>query len=181
MIAFLRRLWRARGGSLLTEYSAALPVLTLLVLAGTEVARFALLNQKMDRLATSMGDLVAQAETLTAAELTSLFAAAEHVAWPFDVAAKGVVIVTSIGAPGGAPVINWQRSGGGALAAGSAIGTGGPATLPDGLVIRANETIIAAEVYFEFTPLFLPEIVAAQRLYHRAFFRPRLGSLNTLG
>ena len=63
----LRRLSSDRRGGLIAEFAAAMPVLVLMLLGGVEVSRFALLNQKMDRLATAMGDLVAQAETLTAA------------------------------------------------------------------------------------------------------------------
>ncbi len=97
----LRRLSSDRRGGLIAEFAAAMPVLVLLLLGGVEVSRFALLNQKMDRLATAMGDLVAQAETLTAAELDQLFLAAEHVASPFDVQAKGRIIITSASIPAG--------------------------------------------------------------------------------
>lgn len=178
----LRRLGRDCRGALIVEFAAAMPVLGLLLLAGVEVGRLALVNQKLDRVATSMADLVAQAETLTAAELNSLFASTGHVAWPFDLANSGVVIVSSVSDYSGSPRINWQRNGGGGLPAGSAIGTqGGIADLPDGMIVRANETIIVAEVYFDFEPVFIGAIAPAQRLYHRAFFRPRLGTLTTLG
>ena len=42
------------------------------------------------------------------------------------------------------------------------------------------DTLIAAEVYFNYTPLFNLPIMPAQQLYHTAYFRPRLGSLTTL-
>ena len=178
----LCRLCGDRRGALVAEFAATMPVLGLLLLAGVEVGRLALVNQKLDRVATSMADLVAQAETLTGTELNSLFASTGHVAWPFDLANEGIVIVSSVSDNSGTPRINWQRTGGGGLPAGSAIGVeGGVATLPDGMVVRANETIIVAEVYFDFEPVFVGAIAPAQRLYHRAFFRPRLGTLTTLG
>lgn len=185
MSTLIKRIVADRRGALIAEFAAALPVLVLLLLAGVEVSRFALLQQKLDRLATSMGDLVAQAESLTGPELDQLFLASEHITWPFDVETQGVVIISSIGMPsGGAPgstIINWQRKGGGSLAATSELGAPSQAaTLPTGLQVGQNQTIIAAEVFFDFKPLFVSAIVPGARLYHRAFFRPRLGSLTAL-
>lgn len=184
----LRRLSSDRRGGLIAEFAAAMPVLVLMLLGGVEVSRFALLNQKMDRLATAMGDLVAQAETLTAPELDQLFLAAGHVAWPFDVAVDGRIIITSIAIvpppanqPAGPPTVMWQR-GTGSLAAASEMGAvSGAATLPAGLTVAQNQTVIASEVHYQFTPLLIGALVPSQRIYHRAFFRPRIGALTTLG
>jgi len=189
MTAARRRLFFDECGALIAEFAVALPVLIVLLLAGFEISRYALLHQKLDRLATTMADLVAQAETMTAEDIDLLFLASEHVAWPFDIKTQGVVIVSSIRAaptspndPPGPPVVVWQRSGGGTLTATSRIGvTSGQATLPAGLTVDKNDTIIAAEVFFEFEPVFVPAIIPVSRLYHRAFYRPRLGALSTLG
>jgi hypothetical protein len=48
------------------------------------------------------------------------------------------------------------------------------------IFITPPTTLIAAEVYFNYTPLFDLPIMPATQLYHTAYFRPRLGSLNTL-
>ena len=175
-------LWRDRTGSALIELGAVLPILVLLAMGGTEIARYALLNQKLDRVASTMGDLVAQSETLTAAQVDTLFAATAPVVWPFDMTQGGTVIVSSVSLQGGVARINWQRRGGGALTAASKIGVaGGVATLPTGMVVRTGDTLIIAEVWFNFAPVLYPEVAPAARLYHSAFFRPRLGSLNALG
>src|SRR5690606_26763765 len=94
-----RRLSSDRRGGLIAEFAAAMPVLVIMLLGGVEVSRFALLNQKMDRLATAMGDLVAQAESLTADDLDQLFLASSHVAWPFDIQANGRIIISSVSIP----------------------------------------------------------------------------------
>jgi hypothetical protein len=176
------RLWRDRAGSALVELGAVMPVLTLLVMGGAEIGRYALLNQKLDRVASTMGDLVAQSETLTVAQIDQLFAATEPVAWPFNLATRGTVVITSVSLVSNQARINWQRRGGGGLNAPSRVGVaGGLATLPSGMVLRTGDTLIVAEVFFDFAPVLYPQVAPAARLYHSAFFRPRLGALNALG
>ena len=170
-----------RRGAILAELAATLPVLVLMTLAGVEVSRYALLNQKLDRVATSTGDLVAQAQSLTNAQLTDIYSAAGYVSEPFALGAKGVIIVSSVSLTGGVARLNWQSRGGGTLGTASQVGVaGGLATLPAGMIVRAGETIIIAEVYFDFEPSFIPAVAPARRVYHRAFFRPRLGTLTSL-
>lgn len=171
-----------RRGAVMVEFAAAIPVFVVLLLGGVEVSRLALLHQKMDRLATTMADLVAQGETITAAQLNTFYAAAEPVMWPYSFTTQGRIIVTQVGGSTGVPRINWQHSGGGAVAAASELGTvGTTAALPTGFVVRLDESLITTEIFFEFEPIFFPQVAPARRLYHRSFFRPRLGSLTTLG
>jgi hypothetical protein len=131
----------------------------------------------------STSDMVSQGETISIPELDVIFTAASTIMMPFTVGADGVVIVSSISATGGAaPRVVWQRSGGGTMAGmASKIGAvNGNAALPTGFVVRDGENVIITEVYYDFSPLFAPDIVAPQELYHRAMFRPRFGTLTTL-
>jgi Flp pilus assembly protein TadG len=157
MINLIQRLLGDRRGTLMVELGMALPVLTLLTLGGLEVGRYVLLHQKMDRVAGTVGDLVAQAETLTIAGLDGLFDAASHVAKPFDLPADGVVVVSSVGSDaGGNPVVNWQRSGGGTLGtAVSRVGSaGGAATLPTGFSLGEGDTAIVRRCSTPISPGF---------------------------
>jgi hypothetical protein len=175
------RFLKARNGAVLAEFAAMLPVFIALLLGGVDVARLAFLQQKLDRAAGTVGDLVSQAQTLTTDQLDDIFLATQPILEPFPTA-PGVVIITSVSASNGQPpVINWQKLGGGDLVVDSQIGKpGDPPTLPQGFVVRDGETVIIAEAFYNFTPLFLPNVVLARQLYHRAMLRPRLGTLTTL-
>jgi len=176
-----RDLWRDRSGVAMIEFAAFLPVLVLLLLGGVDLARFIIVNQKLDRVAAGMGDLVAQAQTLTTAQLNDIYAATKFIATPFDFSSNGVVIVSSVSLTSGVMRINWQSRGSGSLNAVSKIGTaGGVAKLPTGMTVTGTNTLIAAEVYFNFTSFFGLSLVPNTQLYHTSYFRPRLGSLNTL-
>jgi hypothetical protein len=175
----LGRLLGCHAGNVAVEFGLAVPVLLMLMLASAELARFVIIHQKMDRVATTISDLVSRAETISESQIGDIFTAAGEVAFPYDLGNLGVVIVSSVVNPDGeGPVIAWQRSGGGAYTATSHLGTeGNDATLSGDFEVREGETAIIAEVYFDFTPFLSELIVAPQLIYRSAFHRPRLGTL----
>lgn len=180
---FARRLLRTRRGAVATEFAMALPVIMMIALGGAEIARYALLHQKLARAAVTMADLVSQAEKIHETDITQLFAAVNPVMTPFSMGADGVVVLSSVTASDGNPAqVAWQRSGGGSLVGvTSGIGPeGGVANLPTGFVVRNGETAIVAEVYYSFAPLFTAALIPTNTLYQRALFRPRFGSLGSV-
>jgi hypothetical protein len=176
------RLLGCRAGNVAVEFALAVPVLLLLMLGSAEMARFVILHQKMDRVATTISDLVSRAETISESQLDDIFLAIRQVATPFDIANLGVVFVSSITNPDGdGAVVSWQRSGGGSYSTSSHLGAEGEeAVLPDGFEVREGETAIISEVFFDFTPFLSELIVEPQIIYRSAHHRPRLGTLETV-
>ena len=181
IIESVRSLVRDRRGATLVEFAFVVPVLTFLTLASIELSRYVLLNQKLQNAATSLADLAARGRTLSVAQLDSMFAAVPSITQPYDFTNNGIAIVTSITSPSvDTAEVAWQRTGGGALIETSRIGSpGNSATIPSDLPERAGDTIIAAEVYFDFQPLF-NILLSPTTLYRSAYVRPRLGTLTTL-
>jgi Flp pilus assembly protein TadG len=173
------RLLSCRAGNVAVEFALAAPVLIMLMLASAELARFVILHQKMDRVATTISDLVSRAETINESEMADILAAAGEVAYPYDLANLGVVIVSSVTNPdGNGAIVAWQRSGGGSYSGTSHVGIeGNDATLPTGFEVRQGETAIISEVYFDFEPFLSELIVEPQVIYRSAHHRPRLGTL----
>jgi Flp pilus assembly protein TadG len=173
---------RHDGANVAVEFALALPVLLLMFLASAELGRFVLLHQKVDRVAVTISDLVARAETISESELGDIFTAALQVAEPFDLGGRGRVVVSSVVNPDGdGATVAWQRSGAGVFSATSSIGMeGAAATLPTDFDVREGETAIISEVFFDFEPFLSSMIVAPQVLYRRAHHRPRLGTLDTI-
>ena len=179
----LRRFRSERDGAILIEMAFAMPVLLSLLLGGVEIARYVLLHQKLDRVASSIADLVSQSETVSAADLQNIFDAAKYVAKPFELASDGTVVVSSVTNPLGSAnaTVNWQRSGAGTGTATSRVGTeGGAASLPTGFTLADGQTIIVAEVFFDYQPWILGDGTSPSQLYQRALFRPRYGGLTIL-
>lgn len=178
-----KRLLSSTRGSVAAETAVIMPILIMMALGGTEIARYVLLHQKLNRIAMTTSDLVSQAETISEGELAALFAAVDPVMKPFEVGDKGILFVSSITASDGNPArVAWQRSGGGGLAGqASRFGAeGAVATLPTGFQVRDGETVIVAEVIYSYSPMFTGGFVPGQALYHRALFRPRFGALDSI-
>jgi hypothetical protein len=171
-----------RSGNVAVEFALAVPVLLLLMLASAELARFVILHQKIDRVATTTSDLVSRVETISESQILDIFTAVDDVASPFDLSELGIVIVSAVINPGGeGPEIAWQRSGGGTNSATSQIGTeGGTATLQGDFEVREGETAIISEVYYDFSPFLSELIVEPQTIYRIAHHRPRLGTLTEI-
>ncbi len=178
---WFRRLMNDRRGSLAVEMAMAMPVLAGLLLSGIEVTRFVLLNQKIERASTTMADLVSQAETIAEGDLDNLFIASGYVVEPFDLAGDGRIIVSSISKTGAAaPLVNWQRAFG--AGSGSSIfgNEGAAAILPTDFVIRDGESVVVAESFYDFVPIFTDSVVNGTTLSRYSILRPRFGSLATL-
>lgn len=173
--SFLRRLAQDRRGAVLVEFAFMMPIISALVLGGVEFARYAMISQKMDRVVGFVGDLVARADSLEAADFQDYFAAAEQLASPFDIMGVGNIIISSVTGESGGPEILWQQIGPGANSGKSKVGVAGAAaTLPTGFVLEEEENIVVVEVFYDFEPLFLPPaFVEAGRHYYRSVFRPR--------
>ena len=180
LLRFFSGFARDRRGSVLMELAIGLPILVMILLGCFEAARFALLDQKLARVAASTADLVAQANGISEAQITDLFNAADATANPFDLAGGGRIIISSVSRPTtAAATIAWQRTSTGTYAATSALGTAGQtATLPTGLTLRQGENVIVAEVFYDYAPVFLGATrFTAASLYQVAYNRPRIINL----
>ena len=168
-----RRKVRVRRGVAVVESALVLGVFALLFFGVFEYCRFLLVLHTTNN--------AARDGALTVAQLDSLFSAVPSITQPFDFPTKGRAIVTSVHAEiDDDPEVAWQRGGGGTLAATSQIGApGNDASIPADLPARAGDTIIVAEIFFEYQPLF--DILLDVRTLRRiAYVRPRLGLLTTL-
>ena len=59
----------------LVEMAMTMPIVIVIALGGFEVARYTLLQQKLDRLSVTVADLVSQSTSISTTQLTQIFAA----------------------------------------------------------------------------------------------------------
>jgi len=182
MIALLRRFGEDRRGAALIELGFAVPVLVAILLGCFEASRYVLLHQKLDRAATSVADLVAQQQALTTAQMCDLFDAARRLMTPYDLAAHGRVVVSSVHRPDEtAATVAWQEQSAGAITVTSLVGTeGATASLPAAFTVATGQNVIVAEAFYDYQPYFLGDLFEPARLYHTAYNRPRISNLTTI-
>lgn len=180
----LARFARETRGAVLTEFAMAFPILVVLILGGFEVGRYVLLQQKLQSVAVETADLISQAELISGGDIDNILLAVDHIMTPFELGGNGVVIVSSVGATGNnPPKVNWQRTGGGTASAVSKLGTpGSTATLPAGFVVRAGESVIVSEVFYNYEPVLAMNLIPlpSGQLYNESMYRPRFGTLTSL-
>ncbi len=173
---------RARQGIAVVEFALALPVLMTLFYGTVEVTRYILITQKVDKLAHSVADMASQEQVATKASLDQVMAAGSDVMNPFTISTNGKIIISALyRAPSATgPTVIWRYEGGGAYSATSQLGlVDGPAITPGGFTFDDRENVIAAEVYYQFSPLVSSQFFGTTTVYRVAFYKPRLGALLT--
>ncbi len=168
-------------GAIAVETALASIILVCLITGGFEGARFVLLQQKLDRVTSTVSDLVARKEVITTADLNDIYSAAKAIMSPFDINAQGVIYVSVIKPGSSKPGFAWQRKIGGVNTAASKIGTGtGNATLPTNFTLGTTEYVVASEVFYAYAPVMGFDMFTARLVYQAAFNRPRLAEFPAL-
>ncbi len=182
-LARLRRFGRDQRGIAAVEFAVLASALTIALLGGTELSRYTLMHQKMDRVSASVSNMVAQSSTMKSTDFDNMWAAAKQMARPFEIdGVKGKVIISFIVAESDTSYrITWQRTGVGTISNGSQIGSeGGLASMPPGVTMKQGDTIVAVEVYALYEAFVFPELIGTSIVYHRSFDQPRLTDLITV-
>lgn len=174
---FLKYLKESKGSALI-ELAFALPVLMTLLVGGVETGLYLMLNQKLQHTAVAISDLTTRDEEINEATLQDIFSAAPQIMAPFPMAAESRVIISAAGKlDDGTPTIFWQRSGAGTLSVTSEVGSQGSSpTLPAGMPLREEETVIVTEVFFSYEPTFFA-VIDPTTVRRTSYFRPRIGAL----
>ncbi len=173
------RFLRDRRGAIAAEFGLVISVLIVILMGCFEAGRYILLNQKLDRAASAVADLVAQTSGISDAQLADIYIAAGKQVAPFAFGGEGNVIVSSVWKPDieDATVV-WQRDSGGSIGTSAIGGEGDNADMPGDFTVGQGENVIVAEVFYDYEPFLFPGIFEPKIFRHASFTRPR-GSLLT--
>jgi len=159
---------RDRRGVSAVEFAMLLPLMMTLYLGGVEVSQAVAVDRKVTLISRSLGDLVAQATTVTNADMTNILSATAAIIVPYaDSKLKITVSSVVIDAQGVAKIAWSDTKNGTARAVGSTV------TLPAALN-TASTSLIWAEAQYAYTPAIGYVITGTMNLKDQIYMRPRL-------
>lgn len=184
MLNRLRTLRRDNRGVAAIEFALTLPMLIALLIGCLEVTFKIWSTQKAEKLAVTLSDVIAQSTAVSSSDLQSLIGAVDKIMDPFAFGANdGKIIISSLYVAQGETdaKVNWQcKFPMAGLSASSKLGAkGAVADLPDGFTLKEKDNVIAAEVFYRYTPIAPGFLFDESIVYRRAMFKPRLALLLT--
>lgn len=173
---------RSEEGIAYVEFALSVPLLLALFMGAVEVTRYIIIIQKLEKASVTVSDIVAQSSTMSSSQLAQLVEAANQVMAPYTFTNNGYVIISSVTKTGtNPPKVNWQYGGGGTWTQPSHVGvSGGSATWLPISSLDDKENIIIAEVFYNYQPLMVGQVLQGQLIYKISTFKPRFGALNSL-
>ncbi|MBM7850353.1 Flp pilus assembly protein TadG [Methylopila capsulata] len=161
----------------------AAPLLSLLLLGGTDLARYTLAVHKVMGIGFAVSDVASQykADELSDKALDQIYRISSENLSSYVSGSTGVTMLTSVYlASNGAVKVRWQCKSATVSGWSSKIGSpGGAASVDKNMLLDENDNIIISEVYYKYTPLFKLFSTSTIDIYSKAMFRPRLGGLTT--
>lgn len=171
MLRLLRRFRKSQTGIAAVEFAFIAPVLGVLLVGTIEVCNALECRQKVTSVASSVADLVAQTSSVSASDLSNIFAAANALIYPYPASSAKIVVSSIISDGTGNGTVAWsQASSGSGLTVNSAF------TVPTGLMSASSCaknacSIIYTTVTYSYTsPLgkfFLGNVTMSDYFYAR--------------
>lgn len=179
----LRR--RSRRGVSAVEFALIAPVMLGMLFGATEASLAITMDRKVTIAASTIGDLVAQSEDLTCAELGALFAVTRSVFQPYS-GTPASISVASVAMVGGSPKVEWSRTinSSGACIDAPAYPVGQPISIAGNTsagqsanlvqdLIPANGAVIVGQVNYAYTSVGTSFFRRNIPMSERFFLRPR--------
>ncbi len=169
-------------GSVAIEFSLVLPLYVLILSSAFELTMYALLQNKLQRLTSVMADTISR-QNITREALQGFLSQSGQFVTPFNFS-NGKITISQIrnSEEDDDPsdmVISWQESFQGSA---TQLGTPGaiPANLPNNLTVLDEQTIIVAEISYNYTSFVFSSLIGDKTLYSIYITTPRGGTMNTL-
>ena len=164
----IRRFLRDKRGVSAVEFAMLLPLMMTLYLGGVEVSQAVAVDRKVTLISRSLGDLVAQATTVTNADMTNILSATAAIIVPYADSKLKITVSSVVIDAQGIAKIAWSDTKNGTVRA-----VGSTVTLPAALN-TASTSLIWAEAQYAYKPVIGYVITGTMNLTDQIYMRPRL-------
>jgi Flp pilus assembly protein TadG len=144
------------------EFALVAPVLILLALATTDVVQFLRSQLRLDATAVQLGQLVSQCNSITdTGDINRFWTYAQQIVGSLGTVtganAQGAVIISAVNVPSsgsqsGKNTLAWQKKTGATQISSVGSTLGGTATIKEGFVVPAGQTLLVTEVFLPQQP-----------------------------
>jgi Flp pilus assembly protein TadG len=161
-----RRYGRDKRGAAAVEFALIAPAMVMMYAGLVEVCQAMIAERKANHVASAIGDLTTQAESVSTSDLSDIFSIGNTVMAPFNTGTLQMRLTSVTADSTGSPKVDWSRgSGMGAMSAGAS------ATLP--MTLAAGDSIVISESRYQYTSVvryFIPNGLNYSEVY---YLRPR--------
>lgn len=165
MVKQTRRFWARPHGVSSIELALVLPILIVVLGGMYELTMYALVQSKIQRVASSVADLISRQPT-TEDNVQAILNTAAVTTKPLNFNAFGSAVVSHVSnvdqtTDPAKMTINWQLKLGNPV---SKLGTPGnkPQNMPGGLTVLGTEEYILCEIFYTYTPLIPAPFLSSQ-------------------
>lgn len=174
-MSLFRRFRRDDRGVSAVEFALIAPFMILLYFGLVELCQALIAERKTNHVASSVGDLVAQSESVTKASgstgptsLPDIYSIGTAVMAPFDTSTLQMRVTSVTADANGKPLVDWSNSYGGYS---PAIQKGAVVTLP--MTLTAGSSIIMADAKYKYTSAIGYVLPKVQNFSETFYLRPR--------
>lgn len=169
--------WRAdERGSVAIESAIILPVLVLIFLGMVEMSQAFTVKRRVQNVANSTADLVAQSQTVTTSDLNDIASIGAQLMLPFS--STGLTLtITSVAEDTQSKVtVQWSCSWSSLSSSANCTATGAAYTgLPSGL-LNPGQSVIIGRVAYPYTPSIGEFLTGGLTFTASSYYRPRLAA-----
>jgi hypothetical protein len=170
---------RSRRGVSAVEFALIAPVMLLMLFGAAEASLAVAVDRKVTIGASTIGDLVAQEETLNCPMLQEMVKVTRQVFVPYDGGGAASIAVAQVVIDGGSPKVQWSKivtssgcSNAPSMPVGSTISIGGDPALVSNM-IETGGAVIVGEVRLTHQPDLTSFFAQTIAMNERFFLRPR--------
>jgi|WetSurMetagenome_2_1015567.scaffolds.fasta_scaffold843454_2 Flp pilus assembly protein TadG len=169
MLKRLQHFLNARDGLAAVEFALIAPVMILLFFGALEFAMAIDCKTRVNNVAATTADLVAQSPSISSSDAANIFSAANSILYPY-VAANAKIVVSSLVDNGkGAATVAWSEAQNTAKRA-----QGATVAVPAGLIVSGSGgSVILAEISYAYTPPTLVVLTGTLNMTGSFYSKPR--------
>ena len=165
-----RRARRDQRGAAAVEFALIAPMMVFMYFGLVETCEAVLAERKANHVASAVGDLIAQAETLSSSDVTDIFAIGGSILTPFSTSTLQMRVSSLSPNSSGNLAVVWSCGSGM-----SKLAVGSTKTIP--IAVSSGDSIILSEVSYQFTSPLRYAIPNALTYTETYYLRPRQVSL----